>query len=138
MRKNRPPPSSAVSTAPCSGVRVSSPGSGSSSGADSAGASTRQPSPGPTGPAPAPTPPPPPPPAPPARARAGAAAAAPAPAARIRPARLLDPVPGGQEPAEHGRRDRLHLLAQPREGAPAQHPQDLAVPPLGAAARGEG
>jgi len=54
-KKSAPPPPSAVSTAPCSGVVDSSPGSGSSSGALSAGARTSQPSPVPTVPAPAQT-----------------------------------------------------------------------------------
>ena len=41
-------------------------------------------------------------------------------------------MPGGQEPAEHRRRDRLGLLAQPGQAAPPQHAQDVAVAPLGA------
>ena len=53
MRKNSaPPPLSASSTAKCSGVMLTSPGSGSSSGAPSAGASTSQPSPPGSAPAP--------------------------------------------------------------------------------------
>ncbi len=53
MRKNRaPPPLSTSSTAECTGVMVTSPGSGSSSGAPSAGASTSQPSPPGSPPAP--------------------------------------------------------------------------------------
>ena len=42
-------------------------------------------------------------------------------------------MPGGQEPAEHGGRHRLRLLAQPGQAAAPQHAQHPAVAPLGAA-----
>ena len=35
-----------------------------------------------------------------------------------------------QEPAQGGRRDRLHLLAEPGQAAPAQRPEHLGVAPL--------
>ena len=45
-------------------------------------------------------------------------------------------MPRDQEPPEHLRLDRLHLLPQPRQRAPPQAPQDLRVAPLAAVAAG--
>ena len=41
-----------------------------------------------------------------------------------------DAVPGGQEPAERGRVDRLDLAAQPGQRPPAEEAEDLGVEPL--------
>ena len=49
-----------------------------------------------------------------------------------------DPVPGGQEPGQYLRRDRLRLLAQPGQAAAAQQAQHLRVAPLGPARRRAG
>src|SRR6516225_1011182 len=132
IRKNSaPPPLSTSSTASCSGVMLTSPGSGSITAAPSAGASTSQPSPPGSAPGqdqrlqrgrghrrsgqplddlqdrPRVGPPPP-----------AAPQAGPWPAICGR-----NPVPGGQEPGQDLRRDRFHLLAQPGQAAPAQQAQ---------------
>ena len=40
------------------------------------------------------------------------------------------PVPGGEEPSQHMRLDRFHLLAQCRQRSPAHDPQHVGVAPL--------